>query len=316
MIIWRLTDGRAGHENQTSGLVEAMQRLRSGVQCHDVPCEACLPLKDRLRAIDEAATRLAPPDLILGAGHRTHLPLLFTKKRFGGRTVVLMSPSIPHRFFDLIFLPRHDASQKHRPNCVPTIGALNRVVPSHEHRDEKGVMLIGGPSRQYGWDESNLVAQVSKIVHSAPHVTWELTTSRRTPTSCLPKLQTVTSRLEVVPCEATGPDWVPRKLGEAGHVWVTEDSVSMIFEALTAGSAVGLLDMPCQNPNHRVPQELNRLAAEGAVVRYGELGLPPCSREHAVALSEATRCARVLFNRFDEWAHRPVMPWQLTPAFS
>ncbi len=315
MIIWRLTDGKAGHENQTAGLVAAMKRLRSGVQCHDVSCGARLSLLERLRAVDAAATDLAPPDLILGAGHRTHLPLIYTKKRYGGRTVVLMSPSIPHRFFDLVFLPRHDTAGRFRSNCVPTIGALNRVTPSRAQRDDLGVMLIGGPSRQYGWSELALVNQVNEIVRTAPEVSWQLTTSRRTPTTCLPKLQALSSRLTVVPCEETDPNWVPRKLSKANRVWVTEDSVSMIFEALTAGGSVGLLEMPCQNPRHRVPKELKRLELEGAVARFGDERVKTL-REQAVALSEASRCARVLFNRHDQWKRGRETAWEFTPAYS
>ena len=53
-------------------------------------------------------------------------------------------------------------------------------------------------------------------------------------------------RLTVVPVAATGPDWLPAQLARAGQAWATADSVSMVYEALTAGAAVGILDVPRQ----------------------------------------------------------------------
>jgi mitochondrial fission protein ELM1 len=50
--------------------------------------------------------------------------------------------------------------------------------------------------------------------------------------------------LTIVPFAATSPDWLPTQLARADQAWVTADSVSMVYEALTAGAAVGVLDVP------------------------------------------------------------------------
>ncbi len=86
-----------------------------------------------------------------------------------------------------------------------------------------------------------MAAQIGALLARKPDVHWTLTTSRRTPVDFLAQLDVDRPQLTVVPCAQTGPDWLPEQLARAAQVWVTQDSVSMIYEALTAGAAVGLL---------------------------------------------------------------------------
>ena len=73
----------------------------------------------------------------------------------------------------------------------------------------------------------------------------------------------------------------------AGEVWVSEDSVSMIYEALTAGARVGLLKVERFKKNR-----LTR--AVDALVEKGWAGAPGCWQPAAgpdLPLNEAERCA-------------------------
>ena len=72
---------------------------------------------------------LPTPDLLLGAGHHTHLSLLAARRIRGGKVVVLMRPSLPPGLFDLCLIPEHDAPPA-RPNVLATRGALNRIQPA------------------------------------------------------------------------------------------------------------------------------------------------------------------------------------------
>ena len=54
MIIWRFTDGKLGHENQTSGLVDALHALQQDITVFDIsistlPSSRMLLLKAMLR---------------------------------------------------------------------------------------------------------------------------------------------------------------------------------------------------------------------------------------------------------------------------
>src|SRR5690606_19667671 len=120
-----LSDGRPGHENQSVGLAEALRR-RTGasVECVRWPAGAGLFKRIGLaRAGGEGGV-----DLLIGAGHGTHLPLLAAARKFGARSVVIMKPSLPRGLFDLCVVPRHDlAVPADSGNVVVTRGALNRI---------------------------------------------------------------------------------------------------------------------------------------------------------------------------------------------
>ena len=86
-------------------------------------------------------------------------------------------------------------------------------------------------------------------------------------------------------------------LARAGQAWATADSVSMVYEALTAGAAVGILDVPRKRAS-RISRGLDRLAADGwvtSVVDWQQR--PPLHRPPGV-FNEAERCARWIVERW------------------
>ncbi|NIO15096.1 MAG: hypothetical protein GTN86_07590, partial [Xanthomonadales bacterium] len=89
------------HDNQSLGLAEA---LAGEVRC-DI--HTLTPL-GAIAALTALATGKLPalascpdPDLVLGAGHATHLSMLAARRARGGRLVLMMSPTLPRRLFDL-----------------------------------------------------------------------------------------------------------------------------------------------------------------------------------------------------------------------
>ena len=107
----------------------------------------------------------------------------------------------------------------------------------------------------------------------------------------LESLSAVCPALAAYPHGETGRDWLPQRLAEAAEVWVTEDSVSMIYEALSSGARVGLLPVPSLKKAGRVARGIARLVEEGFVTRFTDwspaagLAAPPR------VLREADRCA-------------------------
>lgn len=296
VVIWRLLDGKPGHENQTRGLADALTELLP-VTLHDLPVGA------RLHGWLAWLTRRCPmgrglpaPDLIIGAGHATHPYLLACRRARGGRSVVLMRPSLPLRWFDLCLIPEHDAVAE-RDNLLQTRGALNTVRPGAGQDPQAGLILIGGPSAHYAWDDAALAEQLRAIARQdARH--WTVTTSRRTPPDTVALLQRLAGdNLRLIPYADTAPGWVHEQLRGVAAAWVTEDSVSMLYEALTAGVACGLLPVPARRAS-RVRQGVRRLLADGMLTAFadwqaGQPLLPP-----AQPLDEARRCARWIV---DKW---------------
>ena len=290
MVIWLFSDGKPGHDNQTLGLTEALAR-QWPLGVHAVPPPpAWQALGYYLRRRFPPADSLPDPTLILGAGQRTHLAMLAARRARGGRAVVLMRPSLPLGCFDLCVIPEHDHPPA-RANVLETRGVLNRILPSQTQDSEQGLFLIGGPSAHFAWNDGELCQQIAAILAADAAKRWVLTTSRRTPPTFLPALATLGGNpLSAVPYSETTPDWVPAHLSCAAQVWVTADSVSMVYEALTAGAAVGILAVPKQ-ADSRVSRGLEGLLREEWVTpfqrwqRIGRLTRP------LLVFNEAERCA-------------------------
>jgi mitochondrial fission protein ELM1 len=290
LIVWIVSDGKPGHVNQSLGLAEALARA-APAEIHTL---RALPA---WRAVFAWLFRRPPvpglpaPDLILGAGHATHLTLLAARHAAGGRSVVLMKPSLPRRCFDLCILPRHDGLKPDARTWV-TEGAINRVRPaavSDDARMRRGLILIGGESPHFEWNGDAIQVQIRSLLARLPDLRWTLATSRRTPADFLARLP-VHEALEVVPPKAAPPDWLPARLAESGIVWVTPDSASMVYEALTAGADVGVFDLPV-NPKSRVGRAIAGLADARRITRFAQWCAHGALHPNRSPLAEADRTA-------------------------
>lgn len=284
-----INDGKPGHRNQSLGLAEALARKTPVEISEREPMgrfEALrLSLGGMLPQLDDR------PDLLIGAGHATHLTLLALRRLYRVPAIVLMKPSIPMGFFDLCLVPEHDQPPK-RPNIIATHGALNRMQPGDKVPDS-GVILIGGPSRHYRWDEAGVLNQVQALLESEPR-DWLISSSRRTPAGTERALSALCGN-RFVPAAETGPDWLPQQLARAEVCWVTEDSASMVYEALTAGCRVGVLPLSGEADN-RIGKGIEQLTTQGMVVRAPDWSMSGLAAA-GVVFNEAERCAEAVLER-------------------
>jgi mitochondrial fission protein ELM1 len=295
LVVWRFSDGKAGHDNQSQGLAAALGRLHPVETITLDPLPTMIALSALLGGERAVWRDLPTPDMVLGAGHRTHLSLLAARRGRGGKVVVLMRPSLPLFLFDLCLIPAHDEPPT-RPNVQVTRGALNRIQPSATLDSSQGLLLIGGPSAHFAWDSQSLHQQIAAVVTADPAVRWTLTTSRRTPPDFLEHLDGM-EECTVIPVTETGPDCLPAQLARAGQAWVTADSVSMVYEALTAGAAVGVLEVP-RKQSSRVSRGLEQLAAEGWVTFFSDWSRDGAWRRPPEIFNEAERCAHWIIERW------------------
>ena len=285
LTIWRFSDGKAGHDNQSRGLVAALaERLPLAEHVLQV-ARSRKPLWWWFTRRYPPAAALPAPDLLIGAGHATHAHLLAARRRYGGRSVVLMKPSLPYACFDLCIVPRHDDATP-QADVISTSGVLNRIRPGGEHRADYGLIAIGGPSRHVLWDNDAMFQQVEQLRQQRPGMHWCLTTSRRTPAALVERWRRQTD-LCCVPFDETGPDWWASQLADAGEVWVSQDSISMIYEALSSGAAVGLLSVDAKGHN-RISAAIEQLVEAGRVGAPGEWQPAAVSPQ---PFDEAARCA-------------------------
>jgi hypothetical protein len=126
---------------------------------------------------------------------------------------------------------------------------------------------------------------------------WQLTDSRRTPNGFLEQARMRLKGLEIFSCQETSPDWLPSKLREADEVWASEDSVSMIYEALSSGARVGLLPVPRLKPDSRVLRGIDELVETGYLTPFSAWQRIGQLRPAPEALNEAGRCAEIVLGR-------------------
>ncbi|MGB0996982.1 MAG: ELM1/GtrOC1 family putative glycosyltransferase [Pseudomonadales bacterium] len=294
--VWRFLDGKPGHEKQTQGLLQGLAELVE-VEARDVhwPADAKALNKDwQLHA--------AAPDLIIGAGHHLHRPMLKTRWHLGGRCVVLMKPSLPTFLFDLALVPEHDRLWFER-NVEPTLGMLSPSQTSAVD-PQRGVVLLGGVSKHFHWSDKLVGEQVLRIVSEASDINWQIIDSRRTPESLRQQLK-LPDNARYVHWRDTQPSWLTHQLSRSGATWVTPDSASMVYEALSFAGRVGIIDLQPKRRHNKLAQGVRRLHALGYV---GFTSHGPLSRQSlsTVSLAEHRRCALLILQRwFSELLNSP-----------
>lgn len=277
--LWFISDGKPGHINQSLGLLEALQRRLPNSTWQEIPVMSVW------RAIHFAWQHHQHlPNLIVSTGHRTHLTLLILSKIMRVHCIVLMKPSLPLSWFDLCIIPEHDLPPA-RPNIINSMGPLNRIQPAAKQA-ESGVILVGGPSKHFDWQPEQLHAQLIKLIQQDPR-NWTIATSRRTPEGTISLLQSLANVTLILATE-TDAGWLPSLLAKTELCWVTQDSMSMIYEALTAGCHVKLLEVPTRSEN-RLSRGIQKLQLSGYLSSDNK---PP------LKLAEADRCAEIVQQRF------------------
>lgn len=295
LVIWRLIDGKPGHMQQSLGLVRALQAL--------VPCEVLdIDVASQPVGLLDLFLRRFPggfmkrrPHLVVGAGHATHFGLLAAKRVTGAFTVVLMKPSLPQFLFDLMIVPEHD-DMPPGPRVITTRGVLNPMRPGIKQAGSV-MVLLGGESKHAGWDDAAVLQQLEIVAASVPDAArLVIADSRRTPDSLSKVLfERYGNRFQA--WDACPAGWLAETLAVTESVWVTEDSVSMVYEALTAGCRVGLLKLPAAEAESRVMRGVQRLVSDGAVTRFNDWYSGQHGLDSPPSFNEAERVAALVLQR-------------------
>ena len=290
MHIVYVSDGKAGHRSQAVGLYKAMQRQSADEVTFEEILIDQLPIFSLFSAIlkKNIAALKQQPDYVFGVGSHTQLRVLLLGKVFPqAKTVILMKPNFPVNWFDYAIIPEHDGVDASE-HVITTQGALNPIVNEQRHQPNRFLIALGGSSKRHHWNEEKVLDAIQQIVNLHPQAEIILTTSRRTPEEFLAHLneKSFKSQLKIFPVEKTPQGWIFEEMQKAEAVWVTEDSVSMIFEALTAGCQVGIIEID-RLKSDRITQLLDQLLTQALL---GENKVKLLNLQ----LDEATQVAHIL----------------------
>ena len=82
----------------------------------------------------------------------------------------------------------------------------------------------------------------------------------------------------------------------AKNIWITPDSVSMIYESLTSGASVGLFDLRKSKKN-RINNSIDSLISDNIVVPFIKWEKKNKLPANNLCLDEAGRCAKIILDK-------------------
>ncbi len=303
------SDGRPGHEKQSLGVVNALNgyvdiELSKVVVpdrhfLHDLCSHLSLlfPLGNSTGPAGDQRS-----DLFIGTGSSTHVPMLSAGKRARTKIVTCMTPaSYLGTKFDLCFVPLHD-QVKPADNIFFTVGPPNISQGSAEQDPSRSLILIGGvDEKSHYWNEQKLVSDLIALINSTEQTSWLISSSPRTPdsTEALIKQQlAVLPQVNFVPFSETESGWVENMYRLHGSVWITADSISMVYEALSAGCRVGVLPVRWRKKHNKFQRSLDYLLDKKMIVTHSLFLKGETQWLKSEPLNEADRCAKEILRRW------------------
>lgn len=281
--LWLLSDGAPGHLSQSRGLADAIGRF--------CPVEQILvELRVRNRLLKSLGRYLLPrigpwacwlrrrvyrlqlpvggPDLVISSGGNTLLANALLAREFGVPNLYSGTlKGYPAESFSLVYSVTPLGVSNNRVLPLPPVpGPLAQSLPA-PGVDAPWLLLLGGDGAGYRYGEEDwqaLAAAVNRLGREQG-VRWLLTTSRRTGAAAETLLQRLLDP-EVL-AEAVYYGQTPRPvvrefLGRCRGVWVSEDSLTMVAEAIYSGRPVCSL-----RPLHSHPEGNDAQALAGYVER-------------------------------------------------
>ena len=269
--VWTVTTGEAGMGSQVEGLAEAVGWPFESFVVRVREPWSWLPAHRQLPGLlrHGIKERLGQPwpDILISCGRRSAAVSVAVRRAAGGETftVHVQDPRAPAGYFDLVAPPHHDGLAG--PNVVATRAALHRVTPDKlavaaaEWEERLGnlnvAVLLGGPTRSHRFTPEIVAALADGLAGLDGPIA--VTPSRRTGAEVVTALK---ARLpDAWFWDGSGANPYLGMLALARHIVVTEDSVSMISEAIATGKPVYAARMA--GGNRRLERFQSALREEG-----------------------------------------------------
>src|SRR6056300_346317 len=226
IVIGAFKDGKKGHEKQIDALIT----------------ELALHKSTKVHEFSSWEKHNSIPNLIIGAGNATHKHMLTAKAEYpSAKTIVLMKPSLrPTQWFDIAIVPNMDAYYLGKPkNVITTQGVLSKYS-SIEPKPKTGLIVVGGKSRHFLFRKKVVAQQIEWILNDLyKDYHWKITTSPRSPDLDMPKHS---GNAEFFSWKDTDDNWLTNQMQQSEITFITPESVSVLYEALSTNTKVYVFD--------------------------------------------------------------------------
>tara|TARA_B100000886_G_scaffold302512_1_gene232598 strand:+ start:10 stop:924 length:915 start_codon:yes stop_codon:yes gene_type:complete len=262
-ICW-FKDSKIGHEKQVHAILDNLA-LTQDLFIEERYVSNPIWLELLLYLLKIKPKQDSIPDIVIGAGSKTTIPMLRYKTDNKTKVISVMKPQFFESKFDLIVAPRHD--YKVVPDNVFTyIGSLSKVYINPK-QENIGLIVIGGVNKHFNFDDDYLISQIDFVISLFPDTNWIVFNSRRTPKSFNEKIEQNTLIEKFID---VNKNFEPLNdyLSKAKFKFVTPDSVNMIFESLSSSGETYLFDMhsPKENKITRLIDEVKNNKHAGFLV--------------------------------------------------
>ncbi|MBD2859374.1 mitochondrial fission ELM1 family protein [Spongiibacter sp. KMU-158] len=286
--LWIVTEGRAGHVSMLLGFSRRLAEK--------------LPLETHWLNVTETPFRYRgtaallqqfgaeeKPDWILGTGSHCYWPMIWMRYVMGVKTIALQCPAQPLSLYSAVVAPEHDAPRGWKHVFVSQ-GVLNKIEPVTEGRDRsRGLILLGGINKHFEWDNAHIAEQIAAIASAQPNVQWLVSDSPRSPESLLPAIAGLgLANVSLKPFAECSVDWLQEQLSAVGQAWVSRDSVSMVYESLSAAAPTGMLHLE-KKRDSRVTRCMDKVIERGQLAAYESAELRQPLPAPAMPLNETQR---------------------------
>ncbi len=277
-----VTDGKAGHENQSKAFCAA---LGYGYEC----VRAAYPsrfhkglsyLADRLGLLLDSPFTIAKTDgyfaAVVCAGSTAFYPGKIAARRRGIPVAAILYPSGYRKAnFDCILAPSFDRPRP-APNVIPIPVNLTSTDAAfyetgvaafrarHTQRKPAAALIVGGPNAVAGLSVATLRRELDRFFAVTEGSERWVTTSRRTPPAIEELIASHPFDYALLYSrDAFNP--IPAFVSLCERIFVTADSTGMISEAVTRGRARVEILMTLRKPDSKFGRFIRGLEQAGAV---------------------------------------------------
>ncbi len=227
-----------------------------------------------LDAASDRNLNFADFDLFVGAGSTTYYALKFYARRYAKPSIALMYPKGYRKDFSVIIAGAHDRP-KPRANLKISPVSLSFSRPQglyRPHRKSIG-FIIGGPNSCFEMGDE-ILKQIENVRAQFADCEFALTTSPRTQRATESALEKLGWDYSVIyGREPVNP--IGDFLAQCEWVFISEDSVSMISDAVSNGStSVAILSLKRKDAHNKFDDFISALVSTGHARRYNEGAKP------------------------------------------
>ena len=221
-------------------------------------------------AVSDRTLNFADFDLFVGAGSTIYYALKFYARRYAKPSIALMYPKGYRKDFSVIIAGAHDCP-KPRANLKisPVSLSFSRSQGLYRPQRKSIGFIIGGPNSCFEMGDE-ILNQIEGVRAQFADCEFALTTSPRTPRATESALEKLGWDYSVIYSrEPVNP--IGDFLAQCEWVFISEDSVSMISEAVSNGHAnVAILSLKRKDAHNKFDDFISALISTGHARRYDE----------------------------------------------